>query len=151
MVNPLSIIVIAPIRAYQKYISPGLPRRCRYYPSCSEYSVTALQRHGIIKGVILGSWRILRCNPWSRGGVDHVPEKGRWKAPEWIPPDDWVGYDIEEKPTWLQARRANRAQRDSVRPTKAGEGLTVGEDLSDRAPTCGANSNGEEPPQQKES
>lgn len=67
--------VILPIRFYKKFISPGLPRCCKYYPSCSTYTVRAIRKHGAVKGIILGSWRIMRCNPWSRGGVDHVPEK----------------------------------------------------------------------------
>lgn len=89
-------LATAPIRFYQKHISPGLPRRCRYYPSCSSYAITAVEVHGLFKGGLLGTWRLLRCNPWSKGGVDHVPEKGSWKAPEWIPPDDWVGYDLRD-------------------------------------------------------
>lgn len=81
-------ILIAPIRVYQKFVSPMLPRTCKYYPTCSEYAVGALKVHGPFKGLALGSWRILRCNPWSRGGVDHVPEKGRWKPDPWVPPED---------------------------------------------------------------
>ncbi len=83
------------IQVYQKYLSSWLPARCRYYPSCSQYVVTALRCHGLYKGFVLGFWRFLRCNPWSLGGVDHVPEKGRWKSPQWQPPDDWVGHDLE--------------------------------------------------------
>jgi hypothetical protein len=63
------------VRIYQKAISPFIPSRCRYYPSCSAYSVEALKKHGAIKGLILSAWRILRCNPWSKGGIDPVPEK----------------------------------------------------------------------------
>ncbi|WP_455527499.1 membrane protein insertion efficiency factor YidD [Huintestinicola sp.] len=68
-------IVILPIKFYKRFISPSLPARCRYYPSCSTYAVEAIRKHGAVKGMILGGWRILRCNPWARGGVDHVPEK----------------------------------------------------------------------------
>lgn len=71
--------VLAPIRLYQRWISPGLPRRCRYYPTCSAYAVTSVSRHGVLKGLTLAAWRLLRCNPWSPGGVDHVPEPGRWR------------------------------------------------------------------------
>ncbi len=61
------------VRGYQLVVSPWLPQTCRYYPSCSGYAVTALRRHGAVRGVLLGAWRLLRCNPWSDGGVDHVP------------------------------------------------------------------------------
>mgnify|MGYP002737435098 CR=1 FL=1 len=98
MMNPLVPLVLAPVKLYQKYISPLTSPRCRYYPSCSQYFVEAVQTHGVGKGFLLGVARVLRCNPWSRGGVDHVPEKGSWKAPEWVPPDDWAGHDIEEGP-----------------------------------------------------
>lgn len=63
------------IRAYQKYISPLKKPCCRYYPTCSEYALEAVRKHGALKGLILAAWRVLRCNPYSRGGVDYVPEK----------------------------------------------------------------------------
>lgn len=66
------------IAAYQKYISAGLPRRCRYAPTCSQYARESLKKHGVLKGTLLAVWRILRCNPWSKGGVDRVPLKGTW-------------------------------------------------------------------------
>ena len=93
----LIAVLVAPLRFYQRFISPGLPRRCRYYPTCSDYAVQALRAHGPAKGVALATWRVLRCNPWSLGGVDHIPAKGQWKGPEWIPPDDWAGYDLEKR------------------------------------------------------
>lgn len=68
-------VLIIPIRMYQRFISPCLPARCKYYPSCSHYAVRAIKIHGAIKGSVLAVWRILRCNPWSRGGVDYVPGK----------------------------------------------------------------------------
>ncbi len=68
----MSAPLVALIRLYQRLISPLLGPRCRYWPSCSEYAVQALQRHGILRGVVLATWRILRCNPWSHGGVDPV-------------------------------------------------------------------------------
>ena len=74
----LKKILIFPIRLYQIFISPVLGKRCRYYPTCSEYMIQAISIHGIIKGPILGIWRLLRCNPWALGGVDLVPEKGKW-------------------------------------------------------------------------
>jgi hypothetical protein len=64
------------IRVYQLTISPLLGPRCKYYPSCSHYGFTAVERHGLLKGSVLAGWRILRCNPWSYGGVDDVPAVG---------------------------------------------------------------------------
>ncbi len=66
------VIVSAPIVGYQRVISPGLPRRCRYEPTCSRYAVQALAEYGILRGLVLAAWRLLRCNPWSRGGYDPV-------------------------------------------------------------------------------
>ncbi len=68
-------IFILPIKFYQKFISPLLPPSCRFYPSCSNYAVEAIERFGIIKGMILAVWRILRCNPLCKGGFDYVPEE----------------------------------------------------------------------------
>jgi putative membrane protein insertion efficiency factor len=65
-------IALLPIRAYQRLFSPMLGARCRYYPSCSEYAAQAIERFGILRGVLLAGWRLLRCNPWSRGGFDPV-------------------------------------------------------------------------------
>jgi putative membrane protein insertion efficiency factor len=68
-------LAVAPIRVYQRAISPALPRRCKYYPSCSEYAVGAIRRYGILRGLVLAAWRLLRCNPWSHGGVDLVEDQ----------------------------------------------------------------------------
>lgn len=65
-------IVIAPIRLYQRVISPALPRTCKYEPTCSHYAVEAVRTQGAIRGLVLATWRILRCNPWSHGGYDPV-------------------------------------------------------------------------------
>ncbi|MHC4886216.1 MAG: membrane protein insertion efficiency factor YidD [Planctomycetota bacterium] len=71
-------IVIAPIRVYQWGIAPLLPQGlCRYEPTCSHYTVTAIERKGVIKGLIMGAWRILRCNPFARGGWDPVDPTDR--------------------------------------------------------------------------
>ena len=69
-------VLIAPIRFYQRFITPYTPATCRYYPTCSAYAVTALRTRGAVIGTGLTIWRLLRCNPWSSGGVDHVPAKG---------------------------------------------------------------------------
>lgn len=68
-------IAVAPVRVYQRAISPALPRRCKYHPSCSEYAVQAIRRYGILRGLVLACWRLLRCNPWSHGGVDFVEDQ----------------------------------------------------------------------------
>jgi putative membrane protein insertion efficiency factor len=67
--------LVAPIRLYQRTISPALPARCKYHPSCSEYAVQAVRRYGVLRGVVLAGWRLLRCNPWSHGGVDFVEDQ----------------------------------------------------------------------------
>jgi putative membrane protein insertion efficiency factor len=61
------------IRVYQLCVRPVLPPSCRFYPSCSEYAVGALDRHGLIRGLGLTAWRLLRCNPYHPGGLDPVP------------------------------------------------------------------------------
>jgi hypothetical protein len=66
-------IVLALIRFYQKWISPGLPSACRFYPSCSEYTFQAIEKHGVLKGGWLGVRRIGRCHPFHPGGFDPVP------------------------------------------------------------------------------
>ena len=68
-------IFIGLIRGYQRFISPLFPPSCRYYPTCSNYSVQAIQKHGAIKGSIMGTSRILRCHPFVKGGYDPVPEQ----------------------------------------------------------------------------
>lgn len=67
-------LLLAPIDAYQRWISPSLPRRCRYEPSCSEYAAQSIRRFGL-RGVLLAVWRLLRCNPFSHGGFDPVPDR----------------------------------------------------------------------------
>jgi uncharacterized protein len=65
-------LAITPVLAYQRVISPLLPRRCKYEPTCSRYAVDAIRELGVVRGVILAAWRLLRCNPWSHGGYDPV-------------------------------------------------------------------------------
>jgi putative membrane protein insertion efficiency factor len=74
-------LCVLPIRAYQRLISPLMGQHCKYYPSCSEYAVQAVQRFGILRGLVLAVWRLLRCNPWSSGGYDPVEEQRLFKAP----------------------------------------------------------------------
>jgi uncharacterized protein len=75
----VSAALVLLVRIYQRLVSPLLPRRCRYHPTCSAYAVEAIRLHGPARGVVLAGWRLLRCNPWSRGGVDH-PSDARFLA-----------------------------------------------------------------------
>lgn len=78
--NPVTWLLVGLVRAYQLIVSPWFAPRCKYYPSCSSYAVTALRTHGALRGTALATWRLLRCNPWSLGGVDHVPPRGDARA-----------------------------------------------------------------------
>jgi uncharacterized protein len=71
----LRTALLAPVRLYQRALSPGLPARCKYHPTCSEYAVQAVRRYGVLRGAVLAGWRLLRCNPWSHGGVDFVEDQ----------------------------------------------------------------------------
>jgi putative membrane protein insertion efficiency factor len=66
-------VLMLPIVAYRRWISPALPARCRFYPSCSAYAVEAISTHGALRGVRLAVWRLLRCQPFNAGGYDPVP------------------------------------------------------------------------------
>lgn len=63
-------LAVEAVRFYQRGISPLLGARCKYYPSCSQYYIEAVQKYGVISGTLRGICRIIRCNPWSRGGYD---------------------------------------------------------------------------------
>lgn len=71
----MKYLLIGLVRLYQLIISPYFPSSCRYYPTCSHYSIEALRKHGAIKGLWLSIKRIGRCHPWSEGGHDPVPEQ----------------------------------------------------------------------------
>lgn len=73
LLAPLTWLLILLVRCYQLLISPGLPASCRFAPSCSQYMLEALQRHGAVRGAWLGTRRLLRCHPWHPGGFDPVP------------------------------------------------------------------------------
>jgi putative membrane protein insertion efficiency factor len=74
----LRAVLLVVIVAYQRAVSPLLPPSCRFHPSCSAYGFQAIKVHGSAKGLALTIWRLLRCNPWNKGGVDPVPGRGRW-------------------------------------------------------------------------
>ncbi len=78
--SPAAWVGIGAVRVYQWTLRPVLGANCRFAPSCSEYAVDALRRHGAVRGSGLAAWRILRCNPWCEGGYDPVPEPGRLVA-----------------------------------------------------------------------
>ncbi|WP_319593479.1 membrane protein insertion efficiency factor YidD [Georgenia thermotolerans] len=105
--NPLTWLLLGVVRVYQLVISPWLAPTCKYYPSCSAYAVTALRRHGAGKGALLAAWRLLRCNPWSLGGVDHVPPRGRWSNRDAAP---------------RAPARAQESQREHGKPRTLGAG-----------------------------
>ena len=77
----MKALLLALIRFYQSSISPWFPARCRFRPTCSAYALEAIRRFGALKGGILSIRRILRCNPFCRGGIDPVPEEFRWHYP----------------------------------------------------------------------
>lgn len=73
------------LKAYKKVISPILPPSCRFTPTCSEYAMEAITRFGAVRGTLLGAYRLLRCNPFCRGGYDPVPEKFTFKRVKYTP------------------------------------------------------------------
>ncbi|HEY2767055.1 MAG TPA: membrane protein insertion efficiency factor YidD [Solirubrobacteraceae bacterium] len=85
-------IATAPIVAYQRLLAPGLPRRCRYEPTCSHYAVQAIREYGILRGLVLAGWRLLRCNPLSPGGYDPVRAQGLFRQPAARPADVDTGH-----------------------------------------------------------
>ena len=101
MMTLLSTVLIAPIRWYQRWISPALPPTCRFYPSCSAYAVRALEIHGPVLGLYLAIRRLLRCHPWTPGGIDQVPPKGKWSSTP-------TPYDPDEDQTDSNQTQRNR-------------------------------------------
>ena len=75
-------LLTAPIVAYRRYLSPALPARCRFYPTCSAYALEAVTRHGALRGSALAIWRLLRCHPFHPGGFDPVPDPIRHRPAE---------------------------------------------------------------------
>ena len=81
---PFRALLIGLITVYRRAISPLLGPRCKYYPSCSAYALQSVEQHGAAKGSALATWRLLRCNPFSKGGFDPVPAHGHW-VPDVLP------------------------------------------------------------------
>jgi uncharacterized protein len=73
-------IAALPVHAYRAVVSPLIGPRCKYHPTCSRYALDAIQEVGVVRGLILAVWRLLRCNPWSHGGVDHVHDRRIFKT-----------------------------------------------------------------------
>lgn len=92
-------ILLLPVRAYQRGVSPYTPPACRFYPVCSQYAVDAVDRHGPLKGTILAAYRIVRCNPLNSGGVDLVPAPGTWSNPRGVPSSHPQALPLSETPT----------------------------------------------------
>jgi uncharacterized protein len=75
-VRLLALPLVGLIRLYQLLVSPLVPAgTCKYHPTCSAYAIDALRTHGLLRGGVLAAWRLLRCNPWSHGGVDRVEDQ----------------------------------------------------------------------------
>ena len=72
-------IAALPVHAYRAVVSPLIGPRCKYHPTCSRYALDAIQEVGVARGLILAAWRLLLCNPWSHGGVDHVRDRRIFK------------------------------------------------------------------------
>jgi len=72
-------LALIPVRLYRLLVSPFLGRRCKYHPSCSQYALDAFEEFGLVRGAALAGWRLLRCNPWSHGGVDYARQQTLFK------------------------------------------------------------------------
>lgn len=72
-------VAALPIHAYRLLLSPLLGPRCKYYPTCSQYALDAIREFGVLRGLLLAGWRLLRCNPWSHGGVDHAHDQSLFR------------------------------------------------------------------------
>ena len=77
--SALASVLLFPLRIYRRLISPALPARCKYYPSCSAYAEQAVRELGLARGLILAAWRLARCNPWSHGGVDELGDRSLFR------------------------------------------------------------------------
>ena len=78
-------LVIRMLRWYKRRISPGLPPSCRFVPTCSEYAMEALMRYGLLRGLALSAWRVLRCNPFGKSGYDPVPRRFLFRSAKELP------------------------------------------------------------------
>src|SRR5262245_26163863 len=74
-VRALRELCLAPLHLYRRLVSPAIPNRCKYYPTCSTYAVQAVRELGVLRGTVVAAWRVARCNPWSDGGVDELADR----------------------------------------------------------------------------
>ena len=81
----VTAILLAPVRLYQRFISPALPARCKYHPSCSSYAAQAVRDLGPVRGTVVAAWRLARCNPWSNGGYDPLSARTLFRDPDSAP------------------------------------------------------------------
>ena len=72
-------LLLVPLHLYRRLISPALPNRCKYYPTCSTYALQAVRELGVVRGTIVAAWRLARCNPWSHGGVDELADRSLFR------------------------------------------------------------------------
>jgi len=84
-------ILLAPVHLYRRFVTPALPARCKYHPSCSAYAVEAVRELGPLRGTVLAAWRLARCNPWSNGGHDPVAARSLFRPKD----DDGAGEPAE--------------------------------------------------------
>jgi putative membrane protein insertion efficiency factor len=76
----LTDLFLVPLHVYRRWISPALPRRCKYHPTCSAYAEQAIRELGIVRGTIVAGWRLLRCNPFSNGGYDPLEDRKLFRS-----------------------------------------------------------------------
>jgi uncharacterized protein len=81
----LRTVFLAPIRLYRRVVSPALPRRCKYEPTCSAYTAEAIRELGIVRGTIVAAWRLARCNPFSDGGYDPLEARRLFRPKGGVP------------------------------------------------------------------
>ena len=120
--TPLRLLLIGLVTVYRQVISPVLPPTCRYHPSCSAYALESLQVHGAAKGVVLAGWRLGRCNPFSKGGLDPVPERGSWRPdinPDGTPRADATHPDGAQHPARAVGWPDNRGALTPARSPEA--------------------------------
>ncbi len=109
--NPFKVLLVLLIRAYQTLLSPLIPGRCKYYPSCSQYAIDALTQYGLLRGTVLAGWRLLRCNPLSYGGYDPVERQTLFRKREG---GRSAGRNVDSGPRIAASARASSRARTSL-------------------------------------